>query len=286
MTKLLVTIACLIILVPTQAQNKLLEKMMAAQAPDEISFYSDEALTQEITKIESGAMGFYVKAPISKAKASKCKNYSEVILTLRWNDNRGVYDDFRDVGRKMSAVAKEEGYLKFKVDFADEEKAGLMMDYILNSEKEEYTLVTRLKAGQNRSVLMSAGSIAFDLTGGIEAYDNAELEKNANFVFDASNGFKDDELKAQIIKDAETRWGHTVHQFSWGERVPYRDKDNLLYYRRQTASMTITDTNGDCYLAVFRFYDVTSDPSKYPYKYENDGTCGTVEKIPCGRVNN
>lgn len=284
MKKLILMTVGIICLTQVHGQNKLLEKMMAAQAPDELEFFADEAMSQPITSISDGTMEFFIKAPVTKAKASKAGNYTEVLLNLRWNGNRDVYSDFMDVGKKLSAISKSDGHILFRIDLTDMEKSDLMWSYLQDASNEEVILESTFKGGANRGTLMAKGMITLDLTSGNDKYLAYRVNQNSDFAFAASDRFSDDELKQRVVRDLESRNEFEIHQFAWGERVTYRG-DDLLYYRRQSASMTFTDSNGDCYHSSATAFEVSSDPSRFPYKYENDGRYNNAERIPCDRVN-
>jgi len=264
------------------AQSKLLEKMAAMNAADALEFYADENLSTPITSISDGTMEFYVKAPVSKGKANKAQNYTKVEFNMSWDGRREVYEDVRDLGVKLSSVAKGKGYETFKVEFSDEEKADLFFDYVEDAKNEVINLESEFRGGRNRNDVLAAGTIQLDLSGGKKKYIEYVLSKNSDYSFDNTDAFQDDELKARVITDFENRWDIKIHQFAWGERVPYTG-DDLRFYRRHTAGMTYTDDKGTCYKAGVSVFDVAAT-AESAYVYENDGSQFNPERIPCDRV--
>ncbi len=282
MIKRLIYLLSILTVFTASAQSKLLDKVAAMNAPEELEFYSDERLSSPISRITDGTMEFWVKAPITKGKASKAQEYTKVELNMSWDGRREVYRDVRDLGEKLTKVAKGKGYEVFKIELSNEDRADLFFNYVEDSENAVVKLESQFRGGRNRNETLASGVLELDLTSGKEKYIEYLLSKNADYSFDNTDAFKDDDLKTRVITDFENRWDIKIHQFAWGERVPYTG-DDLKFYRRHTAGITYTGSDGTCYKAGVSVFDVSATPEG-PYSYGNDGSQFNPERIPCERA--
>lgn len=287
--KHLFTITLILLAFTSHSQlNKLVEKYakVTGNAKGAMEFFSDEALTQPLDKIEDGVLTFYVKNNMDKQASRLCEYSERIVLRMTFDDDRNIYSKGVDTGQRLVKIASDPGFYVIKVDFSNEEHGHGILKETLNeaTEQRNYSLTFEASC-PGRNKVVSEGEINMDLTNGNDKYHSWIMEGREDFsLSNYKDGFKDDALKANVIKDLENRDGVTIHQFKWGERVPYVG-DDLLYYRRHTAVVTYTDSDGTCFSAGLGIFDVSSNPSAYGYKYENDATYSNTEQIPCDRVN-
>lgn len=263
------------------AQKKLLEKMMAAQAPTTIEFFSDETCTQPITSIQDGDYEFYAKVPIKKNLAKKAGNYTDISFSMQMEDSRKVYGLFKDIEITMAKIAKGIGHLTLTIDLKNREDAYLFWLYVEKEAAEDINLSFQLKAGMNRSTLMATGAMTLELSKGKSDYMNFILADKKDFVFDRTDKFSDENLKAELISAYKTK-GINIYDFAWGERVEY--KEGLTNYRRQTALITFKDKENKCYVAGLKAFTDTPYPRS---DYSWDGTSTTYHNaalVPCDKI--
>lgn len=268
--------------------NKLMKgytKMMG-NSTGEIEFYADKALTQPLEKIEDGSMEFYAKAYIDKPAAKLCDNSTRLVMDMVFDNDRNIYRRGEDTGVKLAKVADNPGYWVMNIDFTNEDDASNLLKEFFSeaTEKRIYPLTFEMSCpGKNK--VLSEGKLDLDLTSGNGKYFDWVMEGQKDFTLaDFVEDFKDDDLKQRVINDLSARHRVSVHQFKWGERVPYKGDDGL-FYRRHTAIITYTETDGKCYKAGLSVFDASSNPSAYGFEYENDATFSNTEQIPCDRVN-
>lgn len=267
-------------------QSRLLEKAMSAMGPAEIEFYADAAMTEKIDRIVDGQNEFYLKVPVKSKLAMECGNYTDTRVKMNYNNERGgVYEEVIEHGIKVSKVSKENnGYLTYSVDLHDPVKADLWVYYLQEAEAKTYDLIFEVGGGRNQITRLGEGTLTLDLTGGKDKFMAYQMGLKADFTFDNTDAFVDNELKQVIKNHYANLKGITIYGFAWGERVPYTE--DMTNYRRHSAGVTYQNKEGKCYHAGLSVFTSTPYP-RSDYKFDGESAyLNNSEQVPCDRIIN
>ncbi len=259
-----------------------------------LTFYSDEAATQEISVINPGQSTFYVKMPLRakdfKFPLGKFAAYADYNFLQRRAEVQDIKSGFstKDEMIYSEDVQMEEGYgaivqkqeeMIIKFDLTKDINFENNLNEVVEAGSKTYPLTVWIG---DEDEPLGYGVIDWDLSDGGTAYKAAELAKRANYTFNLDDGVTDPEFKATVKKDMENRRNITIYQMAHGERVPY--ERDLTWYRRNQFGITFKDLDENkCYTGGVAAFEVSSKRTG-PWTYENDGNLNYGDEIPCDRV--